>query len=138
MLFLSKIKSIMRKKIKLEFLINSSPHLLYPYLSTSTGLSEWFAEKVSETGEVFSFSWGDSVEKAKVVANKLDEKIKFKWLDEEGNETENIFEFKIVVDEITKDVLLIVSDMCEEEEVDDQVMLWENQVNDLKKILGSV
>lgn len=128
----------MKVKINIEFPINSSPHLLFPYLSTPTGLSEWFAEKVEETNDVFSFYWGDSIEKAKLISKRLDEKVRFKWLDENDKETDDIFEFKISVDEITKDVSLIVIDMCDEDEVEDQEMLWENQIHDLKIILGSV
>ncbi|WP_372473675.1 START-like domain-containing protein [Capnocytophaga sp. ARDL2] len=128
----------MKVKINIEFPINSSPHLLFPYLSTPTGLSEWFAEKVEETNDVFSFYWADSIEKAKLISKRLDEKVRFKWLDENDKETDDIFEFKISVDEITKDVSLIVIDMCDEDEVEDQEMLWENQIHDLKIILGSV
>ena len=47
------------------------------------------------------------------------------------------FEFKIQVDEITKDVSLIISDFSEEDELEESKMLWENSVATLKKVLGS-
>ena len=48
------------------------------------------------------------------------------------------FEIRIQVDEITKDVSLMVTDFAEEDEVDEAKMLWENQISDLKHVLGSV
>ena len=128
----------MKIKIDLEFPINSSPQLLYQYLSTPSGLSEWFADNVNSRGDIYTFIWGESEEKAKLANKKSDEKVRFRWLDEDGAETENVFEFKIVKDELTKDVILIITDFCEEDEIDDQKLLWQNQINDLKKVIGSV
>ena len=42
-----------------------------------------------------------------------------------------------MVDEITKDVSLIVSDYSEEDEMEESKMLWDNLVSDLKQVLGS-
>ena len=41
------------------------------------------------------------------------------------------------MDEITKDVSLMVTDFAEEDEVDEGKMLWENMISNLKQILGS-
>lgn len=128
----------MKTKVTIEFSINSSPHLLYQYISSSSGLSEWFADNVNSRGDMFTFYWGDTQEKARLVSKKTDEKVKFRWLDEEGEETNYYFEIRITKDEITKDVMLIVVDFAEEDEEDDHKLLWENQINDLKKVLGSV
>jgi len=48
------------------------------------------------------------------------------------------FEIRIQVDEITKDVSLIVTDFSEEGDMEEDKMLWENQISELKKVLGSV
>ena len=42
-----------------------------------------------------------------------------------------------VVDEITKDVSLVITDFAYEDEVDESKMLWESQIADLKKLVGS-
>ncbi|NBC57576.1 MAG: SRPBCC domain-containing protein, partial [Bacteroidetes bacterium] len=34
-------------KIELEFPIQASPSLLYQYISTPSGLSEWFADNIN-------------------------------------------------------------------------------------------
>ena len=69
-----------------------------------------------------------------VIAQYL-ERFKFKWVNEE--EEPYFFEIKIQVDEITKDVSLIVTDFAEEDEMEEAKMLWENQISDLKMVLGS-
>ena len=121
-------------KFELEFVIQSSPQLLYQYISTPSGLSEWFADNVNSRGELFIFIWDGSEEEAKLLKRKSDEFVKFAW---EANDDDSYFEMKIIVDEITKDVSLFITDFAEEDEVDEAKMLWENQIADLKQVLGS-
>lgn len=124
-------------KFEMEFPIHASPQLLFQYISTPSGLSEWFADNVNSRGEVFTFIWDDSEEKAKLLSKKSGERIRFRWLDDEEDGESYYFEIRIQVDEITKDVSLIVTDHIHEDEVDEAKMLWENQISDLKQVLGS-
>ncbi|HMR17163.1 START-like domain-containing protein [Mariniflexile maritimum] len=128
----------MEEKIKfeIEFTIQASPQLIYQYISTPSGLSEWFSDNVNSRGEFFTFIWDDSEEKAKLISKKTGERIKFRWITDEDDQT-SYFEIKIQVDEITKDVSLIITDFAEEDEVDEAKMLWENQISSLKQVLGS-
>jgi uncharacterized protein YndB with AHSA1/START domain len=121
-------------KFEIEYVIQSSPQLLYQYLSTPSGLSEWFADNVNSRGEIFNFMWDGSEEEAKLIKKKSDEFIKFCWAD---TEDDSFFEMRIIVDEITKDVSLFITDFAEEDEIDEAKMLWTNQVSDLKQVLGS-
>ena len=123
-----------KTKFELEFVIQSSPQMLYQYLATPSGLSEWFADDVNSRGEMFSFIWDGSEEEAKMLKRKNDEFIKFAW---EESEDDSYFEMKIIVDEITKDVSLFITDFADEDEVEESKMLWTNQVADLKQVLGS-
>jgi uncharacterized protein YndB with AHSA1/START domain len=127
----------MNDKIKfdLEFPIQASPQLLYQYISTASGLSEWFADNVNSRGELFTFIWDDSEEQAKLITKKNGERAKFKWLESEDDSS--YFEIRIQVDGITKDVSLMVTDFAEDDEVEETKMLWSNQISDLKQILGS-
>lgn len=125
-------------KYELEFPITSSPQLLYQYISTPSGLQEWFADNVNSRGELFTFIWDDQEEKARMSSKKSGEKVKFRWVDEDNNDGEYYFELRILVDEITKDVSLMVVDFAEEDDVQESKQLWENQVSDLKHVLGSV
>lgn len=129
----------MQQKIRyeLEFPLNSSPQLLYQYISTPSGLQEWFADNVNSRGEFFTFIWNDTEERARLSSKKTGEKVKFKWVDDAQNDTEYYFELRILEDEITKDVSLVVVDFAFEDELDESKLLWENQVSDLKHVIGS-
>ena len=124
-----------RIQFEMEFPIQVSQKLLYQYISTPSGLSEWFADNVNSRGEKFAFIWDDSEESANLVSKKMPEKIRFQWIDDK--DTDYYFELRIQFDEITKDVSLIVTDFAEDGEVEESKMLWTNQVFDLKKVLGS-
>ena len=125
-----------RIKFEMEFPIKVSQKLLFQYISTPSGLSEWFADNVNSRGQIFIFIWDDSEESAKLIRKTNYEKIQFQWLDDE--ETDYYFELRIQFDEITKDVSLIVTDYAEDEdEVEESKLLWTNQISDLKKVLGS-
>ncbi|QSS97327.1 START-like domain-containing protein [Psychroflexus sp. ALD_RP9] len=129
----------MSEKIKyeLEFPIQVSPNLLYQYISTPSGLSEWYADNVNSRGEIFTFIWEGSEEQARLLTKKSDDKIKLRWLADEDEDESYYFELRIQVDEITKDVSLMITDFAEEDELDESKMLWENMVAELKHVLGS-
>ncbi|NBS20015.1 MAG: SRPBCC domain-containing protein, partial [Flavobacteriia bacterium] len=79
----------------------------------------------------------DSEEQARMILNKSNERIRFRWIHGEVDDEEYYFEFKIVVDEITKDVSLVVSDFADEDEIEESKLLWDNLISDLKQVLGS-
>ena len=87
--------------------------------------------------ELFTFIWDGSEESGKMLLKRKtdDEFVRFSW--EHNDDDESYFEMRIIVDEITKDVSLFITDFAEEDEVDEARMLWENQVSDLKQVLGS-
>ncbi len=127
----------MSKKIKfeLEFPIHASSSFLHHYLATPDGLSEWFADNVNSRGELFTFFWDGSEEQAKQKIFSKEEKVRYNWLEEEDEDV--YFEFKIVIDELTNDLALIVTDFAEEDEVEEQKMFWENQIDSLKRCIGA-
>jgi len=84
---------------------------------------------------MFTFIWDGSEEKAKVLQERPGEKIKFRWL--EDGDAKTYLEFRIEVDEITKDVSLIVTDFAEEDEIEESKMFWENQIDELKHTIGA-
>lgn len=123
-------------KFELEFPIHASPSMLYTYLATPAGLEEWFADRVNSRGKQIIFMWDDSEEEAKIVASKADERIKFKWVESDGDES--YFEFRIQVDPLTKDVVVVVTDFADnEEDAEEAKRLWENQIEELKHTIGA-
>jgi len=122
-------------KYELEYPIHSSINILFDRLSTLSGLSEWFADDVNVDREgVYTFTWEGSQQQATLVSKKKNDHVRFKWLESD----EEYFEFLIQVDELTNDVSLIVTDFADDEDdKEDAVQLWDLQIDNLKKIIGS-
>ena len=72
-----------------------------------------------------------------LIKNKQNDFVRFQWLTDEDDFDKYYFEMRIQVDEITKDVSLIVSDFTDEDELEESKMFWENQISNLKQVLGS-
>ena len=69
-----------RIKFEMEFPIKVSQKLLFQYISTPSGLSEWFADNVNSRGEIFIFIWDDSEESAKLLRKIITKKFNFNGL----------------------------------------------------------
>ncbi|MFV0346164.1 MAG: START-like domain-containing protein [Bacteroidales bacterium] len=123
----------MKMNFKLEFVLNTSPEILYKRLQSAVGLSEWFADNVDVDDDIFTFSWDGAEQQARRTKTKQNQLVRFEWLDEDEP---NFFEFIISKDEMTGDVSLIVSDNAEEDEIADAQDLWHQQINDLKNVIG--
>lgn len=122
-------------KFELEFLVRSSVKLLYEFLSTPSGLSEWFADDVNFRNDIYSFIWDKAEQKAKLVKAIENKSVRFQWIDENK---EIYFEFRIEVDDLTGDVALIITDFAEDDlSKDTAVLLWNSQIDSLLKAIGS-
>ena len=124
----------MREKIQLEYVINSSPKVLYDHVSSPSGLSKWFADDVNVNGNEYTFIWEGEEQKATVTGRKIGSYIRFKW--EEDKDENYYFEFRVNKDDITGEIILIVTDFVEEEEKDEAIELWDSQIEDLMQTLG--
>jgi uncharacterized protein YndB with AHSA1/START domain len=123
-----------KQQFTLEYPVRCSPSILYEFLSTAAGLQEWFADKVDERDNVFSFSWNGTTDRAEVVESEQEKYIRFHWL---HLPTEEYFEFRIEKSEVTNQTILIIRDFAEKAEVKDQSQLWGYQVKDLFHRLGN-
>lgn len=126
-----------KKSFSIEYDFHASKQMLFQYLSTPSGLGEWFADNVNSRGENFTFMWDDSEENAKLIQKKNNERVRFQWEEDEEEDNPYYFEFKIQVDDITNDVSLIITDFADEDELEEAKMLWDNLISSLKQILGS-
>ena len=125
-----------KKKIptQFEFPLRSSPKILFGFLSTADGLEEWFADKVTIKDGNYIFHWDGEERKAKIIAKKDNQFIKFNWINEDQD---TYLEFNIVTDELTNDVSLMITDFCLESEKKETQQLWSSQIHDLMHISGS-
>lgn len=123
----------MKNKFELEYSINSSPKILFARLNSPAGLSEWFADDINIQGNIYTFIWDETEQKAELIAEKENQLVRFKWIE---NEDDSYFEFKIHKDELTGDVALVITDFAEDDEKIDAINLWDSQIGDLKHTLG--
>jgi len=124
-------------KYELEFPVKASPHMLFPFLSTPSGLSEWFCDDVNSRGEKFTFIWDGDERTAYMVGKKTDNYIRFRWEEDYEEDNKYYFEFRIVVDDLTNDAALMITDHSDEDEVEEDKLLWESQVHELLHTIGA-
>lgn len=122
------------KKYTLEYIIRSSPIILYDFLTTATGLQQWFADEVDNEGKVFLFTWQGETETAEMISNEDDDYIRYRW---DWQEKDEFFEFRIDKTEITNDTILYVSDFAEERDIENSKRLWDAQIQNLMKRIGA-
>ena len=123
-----------KKKFTLEYEIKSSPRILYSFLSESNGLAQWFADDVNSRDQIYTFSWDDEQQKARLLLLKENKLVRFKWVDDEP---QCYFEMEILQDELTNDVALGITDFATEETIDERKLIWDNQVAYLIGVLGA-
>lgn len=122
-------------KFELEYVIHCSPPILFEFLTTPSGLSEWFCDDVNIRDGIYSFFWNGGEQKAKLIGYKEQHYVRFQWLDKAVG---YYFEFRIQTDELTGDVALIVSDFADSDsEKQTSSLLWDSQVHKLMKVIGS-
>lgn len=122
------------EKVEIEFPIRSSTNVLYEMISTPSGLSEWFADDVNIKNDIYTFIWDNSEEQAKLLTKKKNEYIRFHWLEHEDEKT--YLELRIKIDDLTKDVALMVTDFADEDDTEENRELWESQLSELAHRLG--
>jgi uncharacterized protein YndB with AHSA1/START domain len=118
-----------------EYSINASRKMLFPYISTASGLSQWFADDVNITEDkVYTMLWDGEVNRARIVSIKANQYIKFEFEGEDDDDLNSI-EIRLEMNELTQEVYIKITDYSD---LDDQEVsdLWEGLIHDLKEIVG--
>ena len=123
-----------RKQIIVEFPIKASPSLVFNYISTPSGLSQWFCNDVDIRNNMYKFKWDGEETTAELLKKVNNKMMKFRWVESAKDE---YLEFEISVDELTDDESLVITDYVEENEEKYTIQLWESQVHDLKSCIGA-
>jgi uncharacterized protein YndB with AHSA1/START domain len=122
-----------------DFEVHASVKMLYPYIQTAGGLSEWFAEDVSISPEkVFTFNWDNEVHKARMTNARPNHSCKFEFLPEsdEDKRDPSWFELRIEINELTQMTFIKVFDYSDFDDLDELQDLWEGLVGNLRKVVG--
>lgn len=124
-----------RVKIQLEFVLRSSPGILYDHISTPTGLTGWFAEKVELDNGKLTFHWDDGNINTGTIQKQVHNRV-FRFSFGEMDAEEYV-EMEILLDELTQDVSLVVTDFSDESEAESTEMMWGSLVDELRMIIGA-
>ena len=123
-----------KKKFTIEYEIKSSPRILFSFLSEPNGLAQWFADDVNIKDQVYTFTWDNDAQKAKLLVVKENKLVRFKWVDDDP---QFYFEMEILQDELTNDVALSITDFATEDAISERKLIWDNQIEYLISVLGA-
>ncbi|SHN25817.1 hypothetical protein SAMN04488057_11466 [Cyclobacterium lianum] len=131
------------EKIKFvaDYQINTSKKIIYPYLSTASGLSQWFADDVViNEDKVYNFIYDGENHYARPVIMRTHHHVKFEFFDpseEEEDGTDKTFiEFKLDENELTQTFYLRVVEYGDAYDEQEQRSIWEGLIANLKEIIG--
>lgn len=122
-------------KFELEYTIHTSTPILFDFLTTPPGLSEWFCDDVDIRNGIYSFKWDEVPQPARLVKMIEESLVRYQWLEKKDN---TYFEFRIERDDLTNDISLIVVDFADTpEDKTSSTLLWNSQIEKLLHVLGS-
>ena len=129
-------QNLMKKtKFNIEYQLRSaSINILWNSISKPLGLAEWFADVVTVNGNEYTFSWEGNEQTACLIHAKTNSCVRFQW--DEDIDSEFYFEFKITTLEVTGNLALVITDFAEPDETEDLIMLWNKQIEVLRRKTG--
>jgi hypothetical protein len=122
-----------------DYEMHASVKMLYPYISSASGLSEWIADNVTISPEkVFTFHWDNEEHRAKLAGIRTNHFARFEFLPETDSDKKNpsYFELRLELDELTQLTYLKVSDYSDFDDLDELQDLWDGLVEKLKTVVG--
>lgn len=125
-----------------DYEVHASIKMLYPYIQTASGLSEWFADDVrinnQDRDKVHTFIWEQEEHKAKQVAHRTNHFVRFEFLPESDEDKNDpaYFELRLEFNELTQSVFLKVFDYSDFDDVKELRDLWGGLVENLRKTVG--
>ena len=122
-----------------EYELRASPKMLFPYISTASGLSQWFAAKVNVMSEQrFDFQWDNESHIARQVSLRQNKGVRFEFLETSENDSDNNYiDFRIDQSELTQSTFLRITDYSATTDEDELKDLWDGLMDKLKEIVGS-
>ena len=122
-----------------EYELRASPKMLFPYISTASGLSQWFASKVNTMPEQrFDFQWDNESHIARQVSMRQNKGVRFEFLDTDGQGSDNNYvDFRVDQSELTQSTFLRITDYSPTTDQDELNDLWDGLMDKLKEIVGS-
>jgi hypothetical protein len=131
---------VKKKLFTADYEVHASIKMLYPYLQSASGLSEWFADnvKINNMDKTLTFFWDNEQHKAKEVAHRTNHFVRFEFIpeDEADKKDPSYFELRLEFNELTQSVFLKVFDYSDVTDVHESQDLWDGLVENLRKVVG--
>ncbi|WP_232341369.1 START-like domain-containing protein [Hymenobacter ginkgonis] len=128
-----------KRRFEMEYSINASPKLLFPYIASASGLSQWFCDDVRLDPEHrFNMVWDKQNHYAEVAIQRPGRSIRYVFLDEHKRPQldANYLDFTLEYSRITDEVFLRVTDYSDHTDTKEQQELWEGLVSKLREQVG--
>lgn len=130
---------MVKNKFVTDFQINASKKIIFSYLSTASGLQDWFADEVRiDEDKNFIFFFDNEEHHAKVTAMRINTHVKFEFFDpDKPDEDDHAYiEFKLEENELTQTMFLKVIDYSDSYDEEEMTAIWNGLVGKLKEIIG--
>ena len=129
-----------KQKFVVEYPINASRKMLFPYLSTATGLCQWFADDVNINNIDKTLIFIVDGEERIAVIDSINKNryVKFRFLmDGEKPKENDTLEFRLEVNDLTQEVFVRVEEYTESDDLEESYQIWDNLLAQLKEIIGA-
>lgn len=129
-----------KHRFTVEYPINASPKILYPYLTSASGLGRWFCQAVHvEPGHhYYNFIWDNQNHYAEITSQRTNKSVRFVFLNEQKRLTPdaNYLDFSLEFSELTQEVFLRIVDYSEENDEIELQEMWDGLVQTLREQVG--
>ena len=128
-----------KRRFEMEYPINASPRLLFPYLSSASGLSQWFCDDVRlDPDHRLNMVWDKQNHYAEIALQRPGRSIRYVFLDERKQPLNdaNYLDFSLEYSKITDSVFLRVTDYSDHGDDKEQQELWDSLVGKLREQVG--
>lgn len=120
---------------ELEYEIKASAKMVFPFLSSASGLASWFADDVNiKPNGLFDFIWDGENHLGRVNIKKANKTVVIEL--EDGDE-DNAITFDLEVNEFTQSLFLKVVDGSDMADSDEECAdIWDGLIDELKDQFG--
>ena len=122
-----------------DYQLNASKKIVFTYLSTASGLEDWFADEVrinEDKNYIFYFDGQDHY--ARLVVVKANLHVRWEFFDPKAPlaSSDSFIEFVLDETELTQALFLKVIDQTNQYEADELEAIWDGMIAKLKETIG--
>lgn len=128
-----------KHRFTVEYPINASPKLLYPYLASASGLARWFCQDVRiDPDHRFNFIWDNQNHYAEISSHRTNKSVRYVFLSEQKRPVPDAsyLDFCIESSELTQEVFLRIVDYSEETDEVELQEMWDSLIQALREQVG--